>query len=71
KQAARDSETARILAREKLKLMIECLDRSNEIIAKHLSEYEQAEANLYVGEKIELIRELVKYQDHLVEILKY
>nr|GFB73560.1 hypothetical protein [Tanacetum cinerariifolium] len=29
--------------------------RSNEVIAKHLSEYEQAEADLSVGEKIELI----------------
>nr|GEW89854.1 hypothetical protein [Tanacetum cinerariifolium] len=47
------------------------LDRSNEVIAKHLSEYEQAEADLSVGENIELISELVKYQDYLVEILKY
>nr|GEV11449.1 ribonuclease H-like domain-containing protein [Tanacetum cinerariifolium] len=45
--------------------------RSNEVIAKHLSEYEQAEADLSVGEKVELISELVKYQDHLAEILKY
>nr|GEX48387.1 hypothetical protein [Tanacetum cinerariifolium] len=58
-------------AEEELKLMIEGLDRSNKVIAKHLSEYEQAEADLSVGEKIELISELVKYQDHLAEILKY
>nr|GEZ19550.1 hypothetical protein [Tanacetum cinerariifolium] len=45
--------------------------RSNEVIAKHLSEYEQAEADLSVREKIELISELVKYQDYLAEILKY
>nr|GEZ98280.1 hypothetical protein [Tanacetum cinerariifolium] len=45
--------------------------RSNEVIAKHLSEYEQAEADLSVGEKIELISELVKYQDHRAKILKY
>nr|GEZ18387.1 hypothetical protein [Tanacetum cinerariifolium] len=44
---------------------------SNKVIAKHLSEYEQAEADLSVGEKIELISELVKYQDYLAEILKY
>nr|GEX52320.1 putative reverse transcriptase domain-containing protein [Tanacetum cinerariifolium] len=31
------------------------LNRSNEIIAKHLSEYEQAKADLSIGEKIELI----------------
>nr|GEX74835.1 hypothetical protein [Tanacetum cinerariifolium] len=70
-QAARDSEIARIYAEEEIKLMIEGLDRSNEVIAKHLSEYEQAEADLSVGEKIDLISELVKYQDHLDEILKY
>nr|GEZ32618.1 hypothetical protein [Tanacetum cinerariifolium] len=46
------------------------LDRNNEVIAKHLSEYEQAEVDLSVGEKIELISELVKYQDYLAEILK-
>nr|GEW78940.1 hypothetical protein [Tanacetum cinerariifolium] len=71
KQATRDSEIARIHAEEELKLMIEGIDRSNEVIAKHLSEYEQAEADLSVGEKIELISELVKYQDHRAEILKY
>nr|GFA10936.1 hypothetical protein [Tanacetum cinerariifolium] len=70
-QAVRDSEIARIHAEEELKLMIEGLDRSNEVIAKHLSEYEQAEADLSVREKIKLISELVKYQDHLAELLKY
>nr|GEU94868.1 putative reverse transcriptase domain-containing protein [Tanacetum cinerariifolium] len=54
-QAARDSDIARIHAEEGLKLMIEGLDRSNEVIAKHLSEYEQAKADLSVREKIELI----------------
>nr|GEZ39540.1 poly [ADP-ribose] polymerase 1 [Tanacetum cinerariifolium] len=53
--AARDSEIARIHAEEELKLMNKGLDRSNEVIAKHLSEYEQAEADLSIGEKIELI----------------
>nr|GEX22392.1 hypothetical protein [Tanacetum cinerariifolium] len=70
-QAARDSEITRIHAEEELKLMIEGLDRSNEINAKHLSEYEQGEADLSVGEKIKLISELVKYQDYLAKILKY
>nr|GEV87779.1 hypothetical protein [Tanacetum cinerariifolium] len=32
---------------------------------------EQAEADLSIGEKIELINELVKYQDHLAMIFKY
>nr|GFB63203.1 hypothetical protein [Tanacetum cinerariifolium] len=47
------------------------LDRSNEVIAKHLQEYEQAAAELSVGEKIKLINKLVKYQDHHSKILKY
>nr|GEX29588.1 hypothetical protein [Tanacetum cinerariifolium] len=71
KQAARDSEIARIHVEEELKLMIEGIDKNNEVIAKHLSKYEEAEADLSVGDKIKLISELVKYQDHRVEILKY
>nr|GEU99913.1 copia protein [Tanacetum cinerariifolium] len=59
-QVVRDYEIARIHAEEELKLMIEGLDRSNEVIVKHLSEYEQAEADLSVGEKIELIIHLKK-----------
>nr|GFA86572.1 hypothetical protein [Tanacetum cinerariifolium] len=61
---------ARLRAEEELKMMIEGLDRSNEVIAKHLREYEQARADLSVGEKLELISELVKYQDHRAKILK-
>nr|GEU43850.1 ribonuclease H-like domain-containing protein [Tanacetum cinerariifolium] len=70
-QLARDSEIARLHAEEELKMTIKGLDRSNEVIAKHLQEYEQAAADLSVGEKIELINELVKYQDHHAKILKY
>nr|GEY28845.1 hypothetical protein [Tanacetum cinerariifolium] len=70
-QLERDYEIARLHAKEELKMMIEGLDRSNEMIAKHLQEYEQTEANLSVGEKIELIRELVKYQDHHTKSLNY
>nr|GEX68065.1 hypothetical protein [Tanacetum cinerariifolium] len=70
-QLARDYVIARLHAKEKLKMMIEGLDRSNEVIAKHLREYEQAKADLSVGEKLELISKLVKYQDHRAKILKY
>nr|GFB03270.1 hypothetical protein [Tanacetum cinerariifolium] len=42
-------------------------DMEEEFARENQSEYEQAESDLSVGEKIEL----VKYQDHLVEILKY
>nr|GFB03855.1 hypothetical protein [Tanacetum cinerariifolium] len=52
-------------------IMIKGLDRSNETIAKHLEEYEQAAAELTIREKIELISELVKYQDHHSKILQY
>nr|GEX56324.1 hypothetical protein [Tanacetum cinerariifolium] len=54
-----------------VQMMIDGLDRSNEVIARHLHEYEQAAAELTIGEKIELINELVKYQDHHSKILKY
>nr|GFC04982.1 hypothetical protein [Tanacetum cinerariifolium] len=70
-ELARDLEIARLYAEEELKMMIEGLDRNTEVIAKHLQEYEQAKAELTVGEKIELINELVKYQDHHAKILKY
>nr|GEW51896.1 hypothetical protein [Tanacetum cinerariifolium] len=70
-QIARDAEIARIHAKEELKMMIDGLDRSNGVIARHLHEYEQAAADLTIGEKIELINELVKYQEHHAQILKY
>nr|GFA39259.1 hypothetical protein [Tanacetum cinerariifolium] len=38
-----------------LNMMIAKLDRSNEMVAKYLSEYEQAEAGLSHDEKVELI----------------
>nr|GEV74207.1 hypothetical protein [Tanacetum cinerariifolium] len=70
-QITRDAEIARIHAEEELQMMIDGLDRSNEMIAKHLYEYEQAAAELTIGGKIYLINELVKYQDHHSKILKY
>nr|GFB50130.1 hypothetical protein [Tanacetum cinerariifolium] len=57
-QIARDAEIARIHAEEELQMLIDGLDRSNERIANHLHEYEQAAADLTIGEKIELINEL-------------
>nr|GEW94466.1 hypothetical protein [Tanacetum cinerariifolium] len=70
-QLARDSKIARLHAKDELKMKIEGLDRRNERTAKHLHEYEQAAADLSIKEKIELINELVKYQDHHAKILKY
>nr|GEV39371.1 putative ribonuclease H-like domain-containing protein [Tanacetum cinerariifolium] len=70
-QIARDEEIARIHAEEELQIMIDGLDRSNEVISKHLAEYEQVAADLTIRERIELINELVKYQDHHSNILQY
>nr|GEW83904.1 hypothetical protein [Tanacetum cinerariifolium] len=47
------------------------LDRSNEIVAKYLSVYEQAEAGLLHDEKVELINELILYQMNLAQMKKY
>nr|GEZ92326.1 hypothetical protein [Tanacetum cinerariifolium] len=71
KQIARDEEIARIHAKEEHQIMIDGLDRSNEVISKHLAKYDQAAADLTIGERIELINELVKYQDHHSKILQY
>nr|GEW10894.1 hypothetical protein [Tanacetum cinerariifolium] len=54
-----------------VQMLIDGLDRNNEVIARHLHEYEQATAELTIREKIELINELVKYQYHHSKILKY
>nr|GEU40206.1 hypothetical protein [Tanacetum cinerariifolium] len=61
---ARDPEIARIHAEEELHMLIDGLDRNNETIAKYLQEYEQFTADLSIREKINMINELVKYQDH-------
>nr|GFA70736.1 hypothetical protein [Tanacetum cinerariifolium] len=53
-----DVQIARIHAEEELQMMIDGLDMSNEMIAKHLHEYDQAAAELTIEEKIELINEL-------------
>nr|GEW54071.1 hypothetical protein [Tanacetum cinerariifolium] len=68
---ARDAKIARIQAEEEQQILIDGLDRNNEIIAKYLQEYEQFATYLTIGKKIELINELVKYQDHYAKILKY
>ncbi|GKB84695.1 hypothetical protein Tco_0956967 [Tanacetum coccineum] len=60
-QTTRDAEIARLHTERELKMMIDELDRSNEVIAKHLNEYAQAEDVLSLEDKIELITELAKY----------
>nr|GEV83740.1 hypothetical protein [Tanacetum cinerariifolium] len=70
-QAERDSEIDRIHAERELEMMIAKLDRSNEMVAKYLSEYEQDEAGLSHDEKVKLIDKLLMYQRHLAQINKY
>nr|GEV48487.1 hypothetical protein [Tanacetum cinerariifolium] len=55
-QAERDSEIAMIHAERELEMMIAELDRRNKIVAKYLSEYEQAEVELSHDEKLEIER---------------
>nr|GEZ95099.1 hypothetical protein [Tanacetum cinerariifolium] len=70
-QIVRDAEIAKIHAEEELQMLINGLDRNNEVIAKHLQEYEQSAAELTIRKKIDLINERVKYHDHHAKILKY
>nr|GFC32557.1 hypothetical protein [Tanacetum cinerariifolium] len=68
---AREAEIARIHAEEELQIMIDGLDRNNETVAKYLKEYHQFAAELPIGRRIELISDLVKYQDNYAKVLKY
>nr|GEV74202.1 putative ribonuclease H-like domain-containing protein [Tanacetum cinerariifolium] len=70
-QSERDYEIAMIHAERELEMMIAELDRSNEIVAKYLSEYEQAKVGLSHDEKVELIDELLMYQRNHAQIKKY
>nr|GEW29248.1 retrovirus-related Pol polyprotein from transposon TNT 1-94 [Tanacetum cinerariifolium] len=69
-QIERDAEIARIHAEEELQMLIDSFDRNNEMIAKYLQEYEQFVEDLSIGERIELINDLVKYQDNYAKVLK-
>nr|GEY58240.1 putative reverse transcriptase domain-containing protein [Tanacetum cinerariifolium] len=44
---------------------------SNETVVKYLQEYEQIPEDLSIGERIELISDLVKYQENYAQVLKY
>nr|GEZ25312.1 ribonuclease H-like domain, reverse transcriptase, RNA-dependent DNA polymerase [Tanacetum cinerariifolium] len=67
----RDAKIARIHAEEELHMMIDGLDRNNETVAKYLQEYHQFAAELPIERRIELISDLVKYQDHYAKVLKF
>nr|GEV41910.1 reverse transcriptase domain-containing protein [Tanacetum cinerariifolium] len=70
-QIARDAEIARIHAEEELQTMIDGLDRTNETVAKYLQEYHQFATELPIGKRIELISDLVKYQENYAKVLRY
>ncbi|GJR26799.1 retrotransposon protein, putative, ty1-copia subclass [Tanacetum coccineum] len=70
-QIERDAEIVRIHAEEDLRQMINELDRSNVMINKHMAEYEEAENDLTIEEKTELITELINYQKDFARIKKY
>nr|GEV36267.1 hypothetical protein [Tanacetum cinerariifolium] len=70
-QIARDAEVARIHTEEELQMMINSLDRGNEIVVKYFQEDEQIPKDLSIGERIELISDLVKYQENYAQVLKY
>nr|GFB92305.1 hypothetical protein [Tanacetum cinerariifolium] len=70
-QIARDAEVARIHAEEEIQGMIDSLDKSNETIAKYLQEYQEFASELPLEKKIELISNLVKYQEHYTKKREY
>nr|GEY77174.1 hypothetical protein [Tanacetum cinerariifolium] len=70
-RVARDVENARIHAEEELQIMIDGLDRINETVAKYLHEYHQFASELSLERRIELISDLVSYQDNYAKVHKY
>nr|GFA40351.1 hypothetical protein [Tanacetum cinerariifolium] len=60
-QIARDAE-------EELQGMIDSFDRSNETIAKYLQEYQDFASELPLEKRIELIYDLVKYQENYSKV---
>nr|GEZ77961.1 hypothetical protein [Tanacetum cinerariifolium] len=70
-QIARDAEIARIHVEEELQSMIESLDSNNETVAKYLEEYRQFSSEIPMERRIELISDLVKYQDNYTKVYKF
>nr|GFA63659.1 hypothetical protein [Tanacetum cinerariifolium] len=71
KKVASDAEIERIHAKEELQIMIDGLDKSNEIVAKYLQEYHQFASELPLERRIELTSDLVRYQDNYTKVHKY
>nr|GFA09257.1 hypothetical protein [Tanacetum cinerariifolium] len=71
KQIARDAEIERIHAEEELQSMIDDLDSNNETVAKYLEENRRFSSELPMERRIELISDLVKYQDNYTKVYKF
>nr|GFB70056.1 hypothetical protein [Tanacetum cinerariifolium] len=71
KQIARNVEVARIHAEEELQGMIDSLDKTNETIAKYMQEYQDFASELPLEKRIELISDLVKYQENYSKVYKF
>nr|GEZ35245.1 hypothetical protein [Tanacetum cinerariifolium] len=56
---------------EELQGMIDSLDKSNETTAKYLQVYQEFALELPLEKKIELISDLVKYQEHYTKVHKF
>nr|GFB16490.1 hypothetical protein [Tanacetum cinerariifolium] len=56
---------------EELQGMIDSLDKSNETIAKYLQEYQDFASDLPLEKRIELISDLVKYQENFSKVYKF
>nr|GEX17700.1 hypothetical protein [Tanacetum cinerariifolium] len=52
-------------------MLIDGLDRNNETVAKYLQEYNQFATEFPFERRIELISDLVKYQDNYAKVFKY
>nr|GEY84204.1 hypothetical protein [Tanacetum cinerariifolium] len=70
-QIARVAEVARIHTKEEIQGMIDSLDKLNETVDKYLQEYQQFASDLSLEKKIELITDLVKYQEHYTKVYKF
>nr|GEX41732.1 hypothetical protein [Tanacetum cinerariifolium] len=70
-QIARDAEIVRIHVEEELQIMIDGLDIINETVAKYLQKYHQFATELPLERRIELISDLVRYQDNYAKVYKF
>nr|GEW61496.1 hypothetical protein [Tanacetum cinerariifolium] len=70
-QIARDAKITKIHAEEELQIMVDGLDRSNETVAKYLHEYHQFATELPLERRIELISDLIRYQDNYAKVYKF